>query len=329
MHPTPRSVTSGSCTPYWVKADVSETAHPIVLYVPGLLPKPEPQIHRDALWRCLRAGLQRVDPPIADVIGATHGGFDMVSWTYDFYGEYRDYAIDADAVEAVIAQDAPSARDIAEAGSWQRRVIRVLYLIGDHLPFLIPHLANERTEVHLRDLRRYVEDVNGIAAHTRRMLKMPLRAAFEGGHPVLLIGHSMGSVIAYDALWELSHDDADRAVIDLFLTMGSPLGQRHIQKCIKGYSASGAARYPHNIRHWKNLSAVGDLTSIDPRLTNDFAEVLELGLVDSFEDEEIHTWFRLDGNLNVHSEYGYLVNDRTARLIADWWRAHDSSLDPA
>ncbi|MBT8086678.1 MAG: alpha/beta fold hydrolase [Gammaproteobacteria bacterium] len=307
---------------------MNEAVHPVVLYVPGLLPKPEPRTHADALLRCLRAGLQRVDPAVGDAIAATQGGFDMVSWTYDFYGEYRDFAIDADAVEAAIAQDAPSERDVAEADSWQRRVIRVLYLLGDLVPVLIPHLANERTEVHLRDLRRYVQDINGIAAHTRRMLKVPLRAAFEGGHPVLLIGHSMGSVIAYDALWELTHDAADRALVDLFLTMGSPLGQRHIQKRIKGYTASGAARYPHNIRHWKNLSAVGDLTSIDPRLTNDFADVLELGLVDSFEDLETYNWFRLDGELNVHSEYGYFVNDDTARTIADWWRAHDASIKP-
>ncbi|MBT8092895.1 MAG: hypothetical protein KJN77_07660 [Gammaproteobacteria bacterium] len=310
----------------WVQADVDQTAHPIVLYVPGLLPKPEPSVHRDALLRCLRAGLQRVDPEVGDAIAATHGGFDMVSWTFDFYDEYRDFAIDADAIEAVIAQAAPSERDIAEASSWQRRVIRALYLLGDLLPFLIPHLANERTEVHLRDLRRYVQDINGIAEHTRRMLKMPVRAAFEGGRPVLLIGHSMGSVIAYDALWELTHCDAGDVAVDLFLTMGSPLGQRHIQKCIRGYSASGRDRYPHNIRHWKNLSAVGDLTSIDPQLTNDFADVLELGLVDSFEDEEINTWFRLDGELNVHAEYGYFVHDSTARAVADWWRAHDASM---
>jgi hypothetical protein len=302
------------------------SAHPIVLYVPGLLPKPEPRIHSDALLRCLRAGLRRVDAAVGDAIATTHGGFDVVSWTYDFYGEYRDFGIDTAAVDAVIAQDQASERDIAEATSWNRRFARALYLLGDRLPFLIPHIANERTQLHLRDLRRYVKDINGIAAHTRRMLKVPLRAAFEGGHPVLLIGHSMGSVIAYDALWELTHDEVDRVAVDLFLTMGSPLGQRYIQERISGHGAGGKAKYPHNIRHWKNLAAVGDLTSIDPRLLNDYADILKLGLVDSFEDEEIYTWFRLDDVLNVHSEYGYLVNDSTARAVASWWRTHDSAI---
>ena len=86
------------------------------------------------------------------------------------------------AVDAVIDQRTASERDIAEATSWKRRLTRWIYTLGDLMPFLIPHIANERTEVHLRDLRRYLQDDNGIAAHTRRMLKIPLRAA-DGGTP--------------------------------------------------------------------------------------------------------------------------------------------------
>ena len=303
------------------------TAHPIILYVPGLLPKPEPELHKAALQRCLMTGLGRVDGQVADAIAATTGGFDIVSWTFDFYREHRDFELDREAIDSVRRRTEPSQRDIAEAKSWRRKLTRWIYHLGDRLPFLIPHLATERTEVHLRDLRRYVEDDNGIAEHTRRMLKMPLRAASEGRHPVLLVGHSMGSVIAYDALWEMTHRDGDDAQVDQLLTMGSPLGQRYMQKRIRGSGLGGADRYPHNIRHWKNLSAIGELTSIDPKLQIDFGGLLELGLVETFHDEELYTWFRLNGVLNVHSEYGYLVTDTTARIIADWWRRHDPSIE--
>ncbi len=303
-------------------------AHPIVLYIPGLLPKPEPAVHAEALQRCLLAGIRRIDEPVASAIAETHGGFDIVSWTYDFYREHRDFALDTAAVDALIAQAGPTERDIAEAGSWKRRFGRWLYHLGDRLPFLIPHLANEKTEVHLRDLRRYVRDDNGIASHTRRMLKVPLRAAHEGRHPLLLIAHSMGSVIAYDSLWELSRDRTRSTYTDLLLTMGSPLGQRYIQKRIKGSRASGPERFPEGIRHWKNLSAVGDLTAIDPYLRNDYGEMLELELVESFEDAMINTWYRLGGVLNVHAEYGYLINEVTARTVAGWWRRHDPALAP-
>ncbi len=110
----------------------------------------------------------------------------------------------------------------------------------------------------------------------------------------------------------------------MLLTMGSPLGQRYMQKRLKGAGKSGFERYPNNIRRWKNLAAIGDLTALDPVLADDFEEMLALGLLESFEDESLLTHFRLDGHLNVHAEYGYLVNERTARTISEWWRGHDS-----
>lgn len=301
-------------------------AHPTILYVPGLLPKPEPGVHKDALLRCLLAGLDRVDEVVAEAVSATTGGFDIVSWTYDFYGEYRDIALDSEAIDDLINQRTASERDIARASSWKRRMTRWIYTMGDRLPFLIPHIASERTELHLRDLHRYVADDNGIAEHTRRMLKIPLRAAAEAHRPVLLVAHSMGSVIAYDTLWEMSHNERDHAVVDVLLTMGSPLGQRYMQKRIKGHDLTGRDRYPSNIVRWKNLAAVGDLTAIDPYLKNDFGEMLELGLIEDFEDKAVYNYFRLNGVLNVHSEYGYLVNEETARTVADWWRRHDPGI---
>ena len=300
-------------------------AHPIILYVPGLLPKPEPEQHRDALMRCLLTGVARLDAGVADEIRSTPGAFDVVSWTYDFYRVHRDFSLDAASIERVLEQEGPTPDDVAEAASWKRSLTRWIYTLGDLMPFLIPHVASERMEVHLRDLRRYLRDANGIASHTRRMLKVPLRAATRGGHPVLLIAHSMGSVIAYDSLWELAHQTRDRVIVDLLLTMGSPLGQRYMQKRLKGAADSGHDRYPDNVLHWKNLAAIGDLTALDPYLTDDFVEMLELGILESMDDTAVHTHFRLDGELNVHSEYGYLVNRTTARIVVDWWRATERS----
>lgn len=305
---------------------MNDHVQPLIIFVPGLLPKPERELHRDALRRCLLAGVRRIDEQVAAEIESQPAAFDIVSWTYDFYRKRQDFEIDRPAVEAVIQKPAADERDIAEATSWKRRLTRWIYKLGDRLPFLIPALANEQIAVHLRDLDRYLNDVNGVAAHARRMLKAPLLAAAAGGNPVLLIAHSMGSVIAYDSLWELSQGEYSGMQLDMLLTMGSPLGQRYMQKRLKGADQEGANRYPSNIRRWKNLSAVGDLTALDRHLADDFGEMLELDLLDSLEDEILLTHFRQDGRLNVHAEYGYLANEKTARTIIEWWRGHDVTL---
>jgi hypothetical protein len=299
---------------------------PLILYVPGLLPKPEAGVHREALRRCLAAALERHDEEVARALAAADRSFDVVAWTYDFYREHRDFALDAQSVDRLLEQAEASEEDIVEASSTGKRLLRWLYRVGNLFPFLIPHLADERVELHLRDLMRYVHNRNDIATHTREMLKMPLRAAWESGRPVLLIAHSMGSVIAYDALWEMSRDSRDELQIDLFLTMGSPLGQSYLRRHLLGHGKSGRDRYPDNIRRWVNLSAVGDMTAVNPYLAEDFGEMLRLGLVEHIEDIEIFNFFRLDGELNVHAEYGYMANRETAAVVANWWRKQQQTV---
>ena len=79
-------------------------AHPIIIYIPGLLPKPEAGVHRDALFRCLLAGMRRIDVSVADAIEATARGFEIIPWTYDFYLAHRDIELDRSGIEAVIEQ---------------------------------------------------------------------------------------------------------------------------------------------------------------------------------------------------------------------------------
>ncbi len=90
---------------------------PLILYVPGLLPTPEPAQHRDALFRCILAGLRRYDEKTALDIAANLHCFDIVSWTYDFYKTHRDISIDQQAIEDVIDQAEAAPVDVAEAWS--------------------------------------------------------------------------------------------------------------------------------------------------------------------------------------------------------------------
>ncbi len=293
---------------------------PFILYIPGLKPKPEYSLHREQVLRCLLEGIRRIDPHTADEMAQDEHCFDIVSWTYDFYGTHRDINLDLADIEAVLKQTQATAEDREIVTSWKRRCIRSLYRAADHLPFLIPHFADEDVELQLRDLRRYAKNEGDIAEIVRRAVKAPLRAAASAGRPILLYGHSMGSVIGYDSLWQLSHEPVEEVRIDLMLTTGSPLGQRLIQRRLKGFREQGIERFPGNIRRWINISAIGELTAIDMTLNNDFGEMIRLGLVEDIEDLEIYNYYRMDGVLNVHAEYGYLVNEVAANVIRNWWR---------
>jgi hypothetical protein len=293
---------------------------PFILYIPGLRPKPEYSLHREQILRCLLEGVRRIDADTADEMAQDENFFDIVSWTYDFYGVHHDINLDLADIEAVLKQTEAAAEDKETVTSRKRRFIRSLYRAADHLPFLIPHFADEEVQLQLRDLHRYAKNEDDIAEIVRREVKLPLRAAASTGRPILLFGHSMGSVIGYDVLWELSHQPGEDVRIDLMLTTGSPLGQRLIQRRLKGFGKKGAERFPGNIRRWINIAAVGELTAIDMTLNNDFGEMVRLGLLEYIEDLEAWNYYRTNGVLNVHAEYGYLVNEVVATIIRDWWR---------
>ena len=294
---------------------------PLILYIPGLKPKSEYSVHREQVLRCMLEGIRRIDPDTAGEMERDEHCFDIVSWTYDFYGAHRDINLDLADIEAVLEKTEASPADREIVTSMKRRFLRWLYRAADHLPFLIPQVANEDVELQLRDLRRYARNEGDIAEIVRRQVKIPLRAAASAGRPILLYGHSMGSVIGYDTLWQLTHQPGDEVRIDLMLTTGSPLGQKLIQRRLKGCKKEGVERYPGNIRRWRNIAAIGELTAIDMTLNDDFGEMISLGLIEDIEDLETYNYYRMNGVLNVHSEYGYLVNEVTARTISNWWRA--------
>ena len=297
---------------------------PLILYVPGLKPKPERELHREQILRVLTEGLRRVDPAMAAQFASAEHGFELVSWTYDFYGIHRDIELDLPDIEEVLEKSAPSDQDIAFVTSRKRRFLRWAYRAADMLPFLIPQVASEDLELQLKDVRRYSRNENNISEMVRSRLKLPLRTAAAAGRPVLLFGHSMGSVIAYDTLWQLSRLPNEAVQVDLFVTTGSPLGQNIIQRRILGCKEEGVSRYPTNIRRWTNIAAIGELTAIDMELKNDFGEMVDLGLVEAIDDLQVYNYYRMAGELNVHTEYGYLINEVTAKTIAGWWSGFSS-----
>jgi hypothetical protein len=282
-------------------------------------PKPPPEIHVRELCRCLTAGLAWVRPEAARSFRADASCLTLVPWTHRFYGSDRDIALDRPGIDHILQQPEPSAEDIKQIQSLELKIRRYVHLLGDALPRFGRLIARPEMRLTMAEARRYLFDVDGVATEVRGMLKGPLVEAWDAGEEVLLIGHSMGSVIAYDTLWELAHEARDPRRVDLFMTLGSPLASRLIYENLRGATRTGVERYPTNIRRWENFSARAEMTALRPRLKRYFGEMVELGITESIVDHtDIYNHFRGDIGLNVHKSYGYLVAPQVAGAIANW-----------
>jgi hypothetical protein len=302
---------------------------PAIIYVPGIKPKPPAAEHRAALWRCLLDGVRRADPEAAADMGRHPGCFTVVSWAHVFYETQRDLALDQPGIERVLAMPGPAAQDLREARSPGRRLKRLLYLLSDAFPPLFDLVGDPNMRATLADTRRYFANEGGAALKVRQMVADALLEAWRADRRVLLAGHSLGSVIAFDVLWELSHRFAVPEQVDLFLSIGSPLGLRFVRERLLGARERGRRRYPGNIRRWVNLAAVGEMTALDRRMADIWGEMRDLGLVGEISDRlDLQTYYRGPEGLNVHKCYGYMVNPVVGGTFARWWREGGASTAP-
>ncbi|MDP6616452.1 MAG: hypothetical protein QF790_04720, partial [Gammaproteobacteria bacterium] len=294
-----------------------------IIFVPGIRPKPIVADHQGQLRRCLHAGVIRAGGTdqeasmIAEMLR-------VVPWSFGFYGEYGDVQKDLPGIERLLAgRDLPEDA-VREATALKRQIGGWLYALWDHLPLFAELFATPRMETRLRDVRRYFRNRDGAGLTARREVASELQQAWDKGNRVILIGHSFGSVIAYDTLWELTHEQNNPGIVDLYITMGSPLTLNYMRSRLKGARKRGARRYPHGIREWANLAAIGEVTALDRKLGKCFRRMQKLGLTEAISDNlELVNQFHGPAGLNVHKCYGYIASRVAGSLLLDWYRGQN------
>lgn len=291
-----------------------------IVFVPGKNPTPVEAQYSNMLWRSIVEGVRRADSVVADTLQTSHEHFHLINWNELYYQKYQDISTDLPWIDALISKLGPSEQDIRDANSWNIWLSRLLLTMGDDIPFLIRLLPQEIRST-ADEISRYFNNTDNVANEVRGLLKQSLRPMLEHQDAVLLIGHSLGSAIAYDALWELSYQEGVKGKVD-FLTLGSPLGMRYFKRRLLGMNGQGEKRYPHQIRYWVNFSAEGDVVALNRNFNECFHQMLELGLVESIEDHYrgIYNLYRSDQGLDCHRVYGYMVSPAVGNVIADWWK---------
>ena len=187
-------------------------------------------------------------------------------------------------------------------------------------------LGRSAIEAVAPDMAAYWDKESYFASDVRASLLPYLIDALASGDKVMLIAHSLGTMISYDNLWKLSHYGEYRMEfgaakkLDLFVTLGSPLGDENVKRELKGASSKGFLKYPANIRRWINIAAEDDYISHDSILGNDYEEMSRLSMLDRpIKDiSRIYNLCVRNEKSNPHSSIGYLIHPKLSKIIHNW-----------
>ncbi len=171
----------------------------------------------------------------------------------------------------------------------------------------------------LPELTHYWQDRDGWATRLRAELSEQISTALAGGGRVLILSHCIGSVLAWDSLWQVSHE---RQVSDhrvtRWITFGSPLAANSVRNKLLGHDEKGVRRYPTVLNVWHNVAAEDDYVSHDKTVANDFNDMLKRRLIGDIRDHTIYNLSVRYGRSNPHSSAGYLIHPCTSELLAQW-----------
>lgn len=157
----------------------------------------------------------------------------------------------------------------------------------------------------LQDLSRYYEE-DPIRTELRRRLRD--RIVEHDGERIMIVAHSMGTIIAYDVLRALGKDHP-RLIVDHFVTLGSPLGLPHVKHKIA--LENPLVRTPSIVQKWSNFADKRDPVAFDTHLSGDYAANSRGVRV---EDDLIYNdW----GGIN-HKSYGYLRSPEVSRIFRNF-----------
>jgi hypothetical protein len=179
-----------------------------------------------------------------------------------------------------------------------------------------------------RDSAEYLAGKTDYADKVRERVRNKLCEALGRDGRVLLMSHGLGCIIAYDVLWELSHDDElvaryGERKVEAWISLGAPLGDMHIRKYLKGADGRPEARFPTNVISWHNVAAEDDYTCHDNTLADDFKKMLHQRLVSAVNDYRIYNLAVRYGKSNPHSSIGYYIHPRVSKIVSDWLAEHE------
>ncbi|MES9922732.1 MAG: hypothetical protein ABW152_01455 [Candidatus Thiodiazotropha endolucinida] len=165
---------------------------------------------------------------------------------------------------------------------------------------------------------RKIQDRSGGLGDTQEVLRQELSDTLIPlkGESIMLISHSMGSIIAYDALRDLGRSDPGFE-LSHFVTIGSPLGLPHVKaKIVKERTYDEKVRTPSVVKKsWVNFADKKDPVAADVFLRGDYTA--NASGVEVVDDLVANDYIAPDKKKhNHHKSYGYLRTPEMSAHVA-------------
>jgi len=296
----------------------------IIIGIHGLDNKPPESLLRTWWLKAIREGLKN--------IGRFHFlfRFRFVYWAHFLYSEPLNPKI-KDKHDPLYVQypyiksshrehkkESPLRRKILD---YIERQMEKLFLNAD-MSINFSGVTDMIIKRYFRDLSLYYSDATIIVENEQKSVRHLLREELADvlrkhrDDEILLIAHSMGSIIAYDTL---IHDAPD-VPIDTLVTIGSPLSLPIIvSKIIKELHESGRKvskpPTPENVKKWYNLADLRDKVTLNYNLADDYLPNTQ-GVLP--EDEVVYNDYGYDGDENPHKSFGYLRTPELAQIVHEF-----------
>ena len=295
----------------------------VIIGIHGLGNKPETALLHEWWLKAIHEGLERIGKPRKEI------PFKMVYWADVSDSEPLDPDI-TDPANPLFLKEPYTAGSAAPLPIKRRKLrMHVLQFIEKHIDrlFLNKNLTEKFPGASAKIIENYFAELNTYYTHecislknedcsAKTAIRERLLNILEeyAGYKILLIAHSMGSIIAFDVLSDPSVDFP----INTFVTMGSPLGMPPI--VVRNFEAQKAIlpplkkpEAPHCITaRWYNLSDRRDSIALDHTLRDDYGPnsrgVIALDLLSKND-------YIVAGAANPHKSFGYLRARQTAGII--------------
>lgn len=297
----------------------------VIIGIHGLGNKP-PKETLEKWWRmAMIEGLDKLKRPY----NLPH--FELVYWADILYEKPLDERIEDKEDPNYLNEKYTPGQDSFEPkeNSLRQKVLDFLeeqldkLFLNDDLTVNYSGISDALIHRYFKDLEVYYAeecfDINDIRCEARKLIRERLVKVIEKyrRNEIVLIGHSMGSIIAYDVLTFLMPE----INIHTFITIGSPLGFPVIQGKIaaewhaKKLVPPRLKTPPRVKKNWYNFADLNDKIALIYQLGKNFKSNWR-GIKPI--DFVVNNDYRIENTVNPHKSFGYLRTPELSKVLHEF-----------